>query len=88
MKDLSDLNNDDYQKRDGEYPKPGIPVNINAVQHSAVFSFKNTSEFIAKKWVRSFCMQRKIKFDTLISWQDGDYHDDWVNVEVTIEKAA
>ena len=84
MNDLSSLNTDDYQNRGIKYPKSGIPVCINATTNNAVFSFKNTSERTGERWVKNFCRQRGIKYSKISSWQDGDYHDDWIDVEIII----
>ncbi len=82
---------DDFQKRNGNYPKSGVPDTIEKLHSSdhdgASFSFKNTSEGEAKRWVEQFVLQRGLPIDNIHVQQDGDYDDDWVIVTVSAKRA-
>ena len=86
------LENEDYQNRGGNYPKEGKPVTINAYKNGLTISFKNTSEDSALRYVKNMSELSKLFNKTeskVYAYQDGDYHDDWVNVEVSFsEKSA
>ena len=80
---------DDYQKRNGNYPKSNMPDTINVNQNDVgvamYFSFKNTDETTAKRWVeRKYVSQIQSKFPDVKSLvtaqQSGDYQDDWIDV--------
>ena len=80
---------DDYQNRNGAYPKPGIPdmIDVNIQEGKFIFeiSFKDTTESNAKFWVTNFVKDHKLKVNNIESWQDGDYQDDWVMVYAETE---
>lgn len=85
----------DYQLRGGNYPESGVPVTIGfwadapymddktyagGRSDSLQFSFKNTSERAALKWVQSFLRGKGIDVTNWSTSQEGDYFDDWVEV--------
>ena len=84
---LFNLATEDYQNRRGQYPTSDVPDTINVFEYDnkifVEFSFKNTSEFFADRWV---CNYLKNKFDVypfkVSTYQDGDYQDDWVVAQV------
>ena len=84
---LFSLATNDYQNRRGQYPASDVPDTINVFEHGnkifVEFSFKNTSEFFADRWV---CNYLKNKFDVypfkVSTYQDGDYQNDWVVTQV------
>lgn len=82
---------DDYQNRDGRYPKSGVPddirINTWGDEISATFTFKNTSEVTGKAWVKRFLDGRGLAYGRISSNQDGDYRDDWVKVNVACKIA-
>ncbi|MFW6242735.1 MAG: hypothetical protein ACOC2W_02065 [bacterium] len=92
FKKLKSYETDDFQNRGGDYPKSNIPTHISVRQLKDVQQiklkclFKNTSEYDAKIWLEK---QIKYKwkidkyFSDIITWQDGDYHNDWVSAEAT-----
>lgn len=91
-KDILSLHTDDYQNRGGNYPKDGIPVSIDVFDSddeivSITASFKNTSETEAREYIeRKFLPKLDTSLNTKVSTsQDGDYHDDWVNVYIEVE---
>ena len=84
---LFSLATEDYQNRRDQYPTSGVPDTINVFEYDnkifVEFSFKNTSEFFADRWV---CNYLKNKFDVypfkVSTYQDGDYQNDWVITQV------
>lgn len=77
--------NDDYQRRGSEYPKSDIPVSINYVKinelrQKLVFSFKNTTEEVAKNYVKRFCQKESLNPTEINCEQTGDFANDWVDV--------
>ena len=84
---LFNLATEDYQNRRGQYPASDIPDTINVFEHDnkifVEFSFKNTSEFFADRWV---CNYLKNKFDVypfkINTYQNGIYQNDWVVTQV------
>ena len=84
---LFNLATEDYQNRRDQYPTSGVPDTINVFEYDnkifVEFSFKNTSEFFADRWV---CNYLKNKFDVypfkVSTYQDGDYQNDWVVTQV------
>ena len=84
---LFNLATEDYQNRRGQYPTSDVPDTINVFEHDnkifVEFSFKNTSEFFADKWV---CNYLKNKFDVypfkINTYQNGIYQNDWVVTQV------
>lgn len=88
--DVLDLETSDYQHRDGNYPKSGIPDTIDVTElddgnFTVEASFKNTCEGDARDWLTNFVKDHNLKIAKhAISWQDGDYHDDWVIASITV----
>ncbi len=78
--DLSQYTNEDYQNRNGNYPKSNIPVSITGSSKELEFSFKNTTEEKGISYVKNFCTQKDLTPIKIISGQDGDFHDDWITV--------
>ena len=84
---LFNLATEDYQNRRGQYPTSDVPDTINVFEYDnkifVEFSFKNTSEFFADKWV---CNYLKNKFDVypfkINTYQNGIYQNDWVVTQV------
>ena len=84
---LFNLATEDYQNRRGQYPTGGVPDTINVFEYDnkifVEFSFKNTSEFFADRWV---CNYLKNKFDVypfkINTYQNGIYQNDWVVTQV------
>ena len=84
---LFSLATEDYQNRRGQYPASDVPDTINVFEHDnkifVEFSFKNTSEFFADRWV---CNYLKNKFDVypfkINTYQNGIYQNDWVVTQV------
>ena len=84
---LFSLATEDYQNRRGQYPTSDVPDTINVFEHDnkifIEFSFKNTSEFFADRWV---CNYLKNKFDVypfkINTYQNGIYQNDWVVTQV------
>lgn len=79
---------DDWQNRDGAYPKSGVPDAVdNAGSYGdeafIEFSFKNTPESHARTWVHKWLQSKRLPFTKITTGQDGDYNDDWVMVYVT-----
>ena len=84
---LFSLATEDYQNRRGQYPASDVPDTINVFEYDnkifVEFSFKNTSEFFADRWV---CNYLKNKFDVypfkINTYQNGIYQNDWVVTQV------
>ena len=84
---LFSLATEDYQNRRGQYPTSDVPDTINVFEHDnkifVEFSFKNTSEFFADKWV---CNYLRNKIDVypfkINTYQNGIYQNDWVVTQV------
>ena len=80
---LFSLATNDYQNRRGQYPTGGVPDTIDVFERNSkvfiAFSFKNTSEISADRWVRNY-LKNKIGIDpiNIDTYQDGDYQNDWV----------
>ena len=80
---LFSLATNDYQNRRGQYPTGGVPDTIDVFERNSkvfiAFSFKNTSEISADRWVRNY-LKNKIGVDpfNVDTYQDGDYQNDWV----------
>lgn len=86
---FSKFSDEDFQNRGDNYPKSGVPVSIQAThwkgEDTMEFSFKNTSERIAQKWVEKWLRSKNIVWlGKIESNQAGDYRDDWVDVFVTV----
>ena len=84
---LFNLATEDYQNRRDQYPTSDVPDTINVFEYDnkifVEFSFKNTSEFFADRWV---CNYLKNKFDVypfkINTYQNGIYQNDWVVTQV------
>ena len=84
---LFNLATEDYQNRRGQYPASDVPDTINVFEYDnkifVEFSFKNTSEFFADRWV---CNYLRNKFDVypfkINTYQNGIYQNDWVVTQV------
>ena len=84
---LFNLATEDYQNRRDQYPASDVPDTINVFEYDnkifVEFSFKNTSEFFADRWV---CNYLKNKFDVypfkINTYQNGIYQNDWVVTQV------
>ena len=80
---LFSLATNNYQNRRGQYPTGGVPDTIDVFERNSkvfiAFSFKNTSEISADRWVRNY-LKNKIGVDpiNIDTYQDGDYQNDWV----------
>ena len=84
---LFSLATEDYQNRRGQYPTSDVPDTINVFEHDnkifVEFSFKNTSEFFADKWVCNYLRNKIDVYPFKVStYQDGDYQNDWVVTQV------
>ena len=84
---LFNLATEDYQNRRGQYPTGGVPDTIDVFERNnkvfIEFSFKNTSEISADRWVCNY-LKNKIDVDPfkVSTYQDGDYQNDWVVTQV------
>ena len=91
--ELLALATNDFQHRNGKYPKANIPDSIEIWETERIHtndagepcpefgiqaSFKNTTQDAAERWLEKWCKQNDIPIRAVESWQDGDYHDDWV----------
>ena len=80
---LFSLATNDYQNRRGQYPTGGVPDTIDVFERNSkvfiAFSFKNTSEISADRWVRNY-LKNKIGVDpiNIDTYKDGDYQNDWI----------
>ena len=89
--ELMELSTDDYQHREDNYPKSGIPVSIDVDDnkngtYDISAAFKNTSEETAKKWLTKYVQRHGLNITKpATAWQSGDYHDDWVDAYVVVE---
>ena len=96
MKELLNLANKDYQKRDGNYPKALIPdsIGVELDKDGAIitFDFKNTSDSEALEWYKKskeYKIINKFKKEyeiTVSTAQDGDFKDDWQKLTVLLTK--
>jgi len=77
---LKALETDDYQKRNGGYPRDGVADTIMYWDHSLSFEFKNTDERTAERWTKNFLNNKNLKPKKTSVEQTGDYNDDWVTV--------
>lgn len=82
--ELKSLETDDYQNRGGDYPESGEPDTIDVYKNFVTFSFKNTSEEVARNWVTRFLTKKGFNLDRVDASQTGDYKDDWVEVTATV----
>ena len=88
--DLKKLETDDYQNRNGDYPRSGRPDTINVSSAWIEFSFKNTPQSVAERWVERYLNSEgfKVAAGAISSYQSGDYHDDWVDVSIQIHNIS
>ena len=88
LKDLKKLETEDYQNRNGSYPKSGIPdsIRVNKRGSNIIVSieFKNTSGEQAKKWFKRNFEISQEEILNINTEQTGDYWNDWVTLNVTI----
>lgn len=89
---LKNMATSDYQNRRGNYPRSDVPdaiyVYVDDKNLTLNFSFKNTSEKVAEKWLRQHLMVKVGDVSTKAdyqTYQSGDYTDDWVTSEVTFK---
>ena len=77
---LKSLATDDYQNRDGDYPRSNVADTVAVSPAYISCEFKNTSENSAARWLESFLSRNgvKVNIKDIDTWQDGDYEDDWV----------
>lgn len=76
----------DYQNRGGSYPKSEVPDAIYFNTPNVLeFSFKNTSEESASKFVERFASRLGCEILYLNAYQTGDYKDDWVDVTLKVK---
>ena len=89
LKDLKQLETEDYQNRNGSYPKSGIPdsiiVNKRGSNIIVSIDFKNTSGEQAKQWFKSNFEFNQDEILNINTEQTGDYWDDWVTLNVTLK---
>lgn len=82
---------EDFQNRDGEYPRSGLPDTIEVYPASVttpkvpmmIMTFKNTSIRDGVDFARGFCQRNSLPAGRIEGYQDGDYHNDWIIVEIT-----
>ena len=86
--ELKKYASDDYQNRDGNYPKSNVPDTIEVDIESIECIFKNTPEHIARKWLIKLLRSNNFVFDEydVATCQDGDYYDDWVKSYISLSK--
>lgn len=73
---------EDFQNRGNNYPKSNVPDSIEHQNHGMVFTFKNTDEKTAAAFAKAHMAKHKLKHGKIITHQDGDYHNDWVQAHV------
>lgn len=85
---LRETETEDYQNRRGSYPSSDKPDTINLYHNSnycetiLTFSFKNTTQKTAEKFVIMFLENKGLSgYEKVSSYQDGDYENDWVIVD-------
>ena len=98
IKAIKALATDDYQKRNGAYPKSNKPDTINVYEFKSkvadgfrvTFDFKNTDEaaakIVSKRVVTNAIAGIENHIHAIEADQAGDYTDDWVECTVTITK--
>lgn len=86
LKELSKFETNDYQRRNGNYPKANVADSIEVWDDGKTLEikidFKNTSEDAAKEWTTKWCKSNNIQFKGIATAQTGDYHNDWVSAYV------
>lgn len=79
---------EDFQNRQGEYPRPCRPDTIEVFESPLgthahmILSFKNTSIRDGVHWTKNFLRRHSLPYKDVQGWQDGEYENDWVLVEV------
>lgn len=82
MKAYKHLATDDYQNRNGNFPKSDIPTSITVSDDKIQLSFKSTTEKNALKFAEKFVSSNIKEKVVMSARQDGDYEDDWVDVDI------
>lgn len=82
--ELKKLETNDYQNRGGNYPRSGVADTISVYSNFVEASFKNTSEGVAKSWLKRFVESKGYTVEKTYSHQDGDYYNDWVIAQCKI----
>lgn len=84
---LKPLETDDFQDRNGDYPKSGIPTEMYVNKEEVTFSFKNTSREEVKHWIIKYLNKLHLEVDDtdVHAWQSGDYEDDWVDASISLQ---
>lgn len=84
------LETQDYQNRNGDYPKSGIADTVEVYEENQFIaiegSFKNTSEETAMKWMKNYVSNAGYTVEKTTAFQDGDYADDWVNATAYVSR--
>ena len=88
--DIMALATNDYQNRQGAYPRSNVPdsiyvdkLNNNTFNISA--DFKNTSVPTANRWLTRFAQEHGLNIAVeSMAHQSGDYHNDWVTAELIV----
>ena len=75
---IKSVETDDYQNRDGGYPRSDKPDSISGYGGELSAEFKSTDERTAKRWLENFCSGAGFKAKKVTTEQTGDYRDDWV----------
>lgn len=89
---LAKFSNEDYQNRHaaGDAPRSNKPDSItghgNLSNGWIEVSFKNTTERDAKEIAMRVLREVAGKASSITTYQDGDYHDDWVMVSFKFGK--
>ena len=80
---------EDFQNRRDNYPRSGIPDVIEVYDETRMLNrivmilwFKNTPIENAVRWTKEFARRNSLPFTKVEGWQEGDYQDDWVMVEM------
>ena len=82
--DVLALATDDYQNRNGNYPKSDVADSIKVHirmddTYELTADFKNTTEDSAKQWLSKFIKRNGLELvNEIQTMQDGDYQNDWV----------
>ena len=86
---IAALETEDYQNRDGRYPRSDVPDGIRAYrgkddETTIEFQFKNTTESTGKAWVTNYLAGKGLNVLRVGSNQSGDYQDDWIDVRAHV----
>lgn len=86
---------EDFQERGDNYPRSGLPVTIEVYDDTQTLKrvvmllwFKNTSIGDAVTWTKGFARRNSLPYSKVDGWQEGDYQDDWVMVEMYKETTS